>query len=105
MIPFFGASVYDDPAVYAKSSAISRLKQVAPTPMLILVGDRDGECPMPQSLEMWNGLKAMGVKTELVVYPDEGHGFQNPAHIRDRAKRTLGWFEDNMKPGTSQANK
>ena len=27
MIPFFGASVYDDPAVYAKSSAINFIKQ------------------------------------------------------------------------------
>ena len=44
MIPFFGASVYDDPAVYAKSSAIEYIKR-AKTPMLIAVGDRDGECP------------------------------------------------------------
>ena len=27
MIPYFGASVYDDPAVYAKSSAINYIKQ------------------------------------------------------------------------------
>jgi hypothetical protein len=46
MIPFFGASVYDDPAVYAKSSAINFIKN-AKTPMLIVVGDRDGECPAP----------------------------------------------------------
>jgi dipeptidyl aminopeptidase/acylaminoacyl peptidase len=44
MIPYFGASVYDDPAVYAKSSAISYIKQVK-TPTLVVVGDRDGECP------------------------------------------------------------
>ena len=28
MIPYFGASVYDDPAVYAKSSPINFIKQV-----------------------------------------------------------------------------
>ena len=44
MIPYFGASVYDDPAVYAKSSAINFIKQ-AQTPTLVVVGDRDGECP------------------------------------------------------------
>ncbi|MGC2162467.1 MAG: prolyl oligopeptidase family serine peptidase, partial [Silvibacterium sp.] len=37
MIPFFGASVYDDPAVYAKSSAINYIKN-AKTPTLIVVG-------------------------------------------------------------------
>ena len=51
MVPFFGATVYDDPAVYAKSSAIEYIKN-SKTPMLIIVGDRDGECPAPQSFEM-----------------------------------------------------
>jgi dipeptidyl aminopeptidase/acylaminoacyl peptidase len=96
MVPFFGATVYEDPAVYAKSSAINFIKNVQ-TPELILVGDRDGECPAPQSYEMWHALKALGKKTELVVYPNEGHGFANPQHITDRTARTVAWFEDNMK--------
>ncbi len=95
MIPFFGASVYDDPAVYAKSSAITYIKNVT-TPTLIIVGDRDGECPAPQSFEFWHALRDLGVKTQLVVYPDEGHGFRNPEHNRDRAERTAKWFADNM---------
>ena len=55
MVPFFGATVYDDPAVYAKSSAINFIKQ-AKTPTLVVVGDRDGECPAPQSFEFWHAL-------------------------------------------------
>jgi dipeptidyl aminopeptidase/acylaminoacyl peptidase len=43
MIPYFGASVYDDPGVYARSSPITFIKQVK-TPTLILVGDSDAEC-------------------------------------------------------------
>ena len=39
MIPVFGASVYDDPAVYAKSSPIQFIKNVK-TPTLIIVGER-----------------------------------------------------------------
>ncbi|MEG9434293.1 S9 family peptidase [Terriglobus sp. ADX1] len=96
MVPFFGASVYDAPEAYAKSSAINFIKNVE-TPELILVGDRDGECPAPQSYEMWHALKALGKKTELVVYPNEGHGFSNPLHSQDRTARTIAWFEDNMK--------
>jgi dipeptidyl aminopeptidase/acylaminoacyl peptidase len=92
MPPFFGASVYDDPAVYAKSSAINFIKQVK-TPMLIVVGDRDAECPAPQSFEMWHALRAQGVPTSLVVYPNEGHHFVDPAHQRDVLQRALGWFE------------
>ena len=96
MVPFFGASVYDAPDAYAKSSAINFIKNVT-TPELILVGDRDGECPAPQSYEMWHALKALGKKTELVVYPNEGHAFSNPMHVQDRTARTVAWFEDNMK--------
>jgi len=50
MVPFFGKAVYDDAAVYAKSSAIEYIKKVK-TPTLVVVGDRDGECPSPQSFE------------------------------------------------------
>lgn len=95
MIPFFGASVYDDPAVYAKMSAINYIKQVT-TPTLAVVGDRDGECPAPQSFEFWHAMRDLGKTTELVVYPDEGHGFVNPDHRRDVLERALGWFEEYM---------
>jgi dipeptidyl aminopeptidase/acylaminoacyl peptidase len=92
MIPFFGASVYDDPAVYAKSSPINFVKKVQ-TPTLILVGDRDGEVPAPQSFEWWHALKTLKVPVEFVVYPNEGHSIVQPAHFRDYNVRSLKWFE------------
>jgi dipeptidyl aminopeptidase/acylaminoacyl peptidase len=98
MTPYFGASVYDDPAVYAKSSAINYIKQ-ARTPTLVVVGDRDGECPAPQSYEFWHALKDLHVPTQLVVYPNEGHGFTDPAHRRDVMERAVEWFERYMPPG------
>jgi dipeptidyl aminopeptidase/acylaminoacyl peptidase len=97
MIPYFGASVYDDPAVYARSSAITFIKQ-AHTPTLAVVGDRDGECPAPQSFEFWHALRDQHVPAQLVVYPNEGHGFVDPAHSRDVMERAVGWFERYMPP-------
>jgi dipeptidyl aminopeptidase/acylaminoacyl peptidase len=97
MIPYFGASVYDDPAVYQKSSALSFIKS-ARTPALVVVGDRDGECPAPQSFEFWHALRDQHVPTQLVVYPDEGHGFANPAHRRDVTQRAIEWFARYMPP-------
>jgi len=93
MIPFFGASVYDDPAVYAKSDPMHFVKAVK-TPTLILVGDRDGEVPMEQSVEWWHALVAMHVPTKLVVYPNEGHLFIKPEDARDYTLRTLEWFDE-----------
>ena len=95
MVPFFGETVYEDAAVYAKSSAIDYIGKVK-TPTLVVVGDRDGECPAPQSFEFWHALRAEGVKTQLVVYPNEGHAFRDPAHRLDVLERALNWFETEM---------
>ncbi len=97
MIPFFGASVYDDPQVYAKSSAIDFIKNVS-TPTLLLVGDRDGECPAPQSFEFWHALRDRHIPTQLVVYPNEGHGITDLAHRRDVLGRTVDWFARYLPP-------
>jgi dipeptidyl aminopeptidase/acylaminoacyl peptidase len=101
MIPYFGASVYDDPAVYAKSSPINFIKNVT-TPTLVVVGERDGECPPPQSYEFWHALKTLGVKTEFVLYPGEGHSFHDPEHSRDLFTRIVKWFRDNMPAAAGQ---
>jgi dipeptidyl aminopeptidase/acylaminoacyl peptidase len=91
LIPFMGASVYDDPAVYLKSSPINFIKNVK-TPTLVVVGDSDGECPAPQSYEFWHALKTFGIPTQLMIYPREGHHFSDPAHSQDLIERAAGWF-------------
>jgi dipeptidyl aminopeptidase/acylaminoacyl peptidase len=96
MIPFFGASVYDDPAVYAKSSAINFIKN-ARTPTLVMVGDRDKECPAPQSFEFWHALKTLGVPTELMIYAGEGHAISKVEHRRDVLTRAAAWFDQYMR--------
>jgi len=92
MVPFFGASVYDDPAVYEKSSPIRFIKQVK-TPTLLIVGERDAECPAPQSFEFWHALKSLGVPTQLVIYAGEGHGLAERSHRNDLSERVIAWFE------------
>lgn len=92
MIPFFGASAYDDPAVYRKSSPIDFIKNVK-TPVFAYVGERDVETPAAQSLEFWHALDTLHVPTQLVIYEGEGHGVRQPAHRADIAKRTIAWFE------------
>ncbi len=97
MIPFFGASLYDDPAAYAKSSAINFIKRTR-TPALIVVGERDEECPAPQSFEYWHALKTLGVPTTLVVYANEGHHIAQPKNQEDIMRRSLDWFDKYLTP-------
>jgi dipeptidyl aminopeptidase/acylaminoacyl peptidase len=98
LLPYFGATVYDDPAVYARSSPIEFIKRVR-TPTLVLVGERDAECPAPQSREFWHALKTLKVPTQLVIYPGEGHGFSSPEHRRDLMRRTLRWLDSGAHVG------
>ncbi len=91
MIPYFGASAYDDPAIYRQLSPIESIK-MARTPTLVYVGERDVECPPAQSMEFWHGLKAMGVPSSLVIYDGEGHSIRKPEHQQDLRKRTIEWF-------------
>ncbi len=92
MIPFFGASVYDDPAVYAKSSPITFIKN-SHTPVLILQGERDEEVPAPQAFEFYHAMQTLGVPSQLVVYADEGHGPRQPKNQIDILERMVGWFD------------
>ena len=92
MLPYFGASAYEDPDVYARSSAINYIRNVR-TPTFTWVGERDVECPASQTQEFWHALKALGVPTSIMIYPGEGHGLRNPDHSKDALERTLAWFD------------
>ena len=96
MVPFFGATMYDDPAVYRAASPIEAIK-AARTPTFIYVGERDVECPPAQSFEFWHGLKAMGVPTTLLVVDGEGHAFRKPENQRDLRAREIAWFNKYLK--------
>jgi dipeptidyl aminopeptidase/acylaminoacyl peptidase len=98
MIPYFGASVYADPKVYERSSPLTFIKNVH-APTLLVGGDRDAEVPITQSYEYWNALRRMGVKTEFVVYPDEGHIFFKRGDQADVMERIVGWFNTYLSPG------
>ncbi len=95
MIPYFGATVYDDPWIYARSSPITFIKAVR-TPTLVLQGERDAEVPAPQAYEFWHALRAQGTETRLVIYPDEGHRL-GPANALDRMRRTVDWLSSHLR--------
>jgi dipeptidyl aminopeptidase/acylaminoacyl peptidase len=92
MVPFFGGTAYDNPAVYDRLSPIRAIK-AARTPTFVYVGELDVECPPAQSIEFWHGMKAVGAPVSLVIYPGEGHHVQQPTNQQDIEARTLAWFD------------
>ena len=96
MIPYFGGSVYEDPAVYARSSPMTFIRQ-ARTPIFSYVGAADIECPAPQTQEFGHAMRALGIPSATVIYPGEGHAIHDPGHLADLNQRTLDWFEHYLK--------
>jgi dienelactone hydrolase len=97
MLPYFGASVYDEPRIYARSAPINFIRNVR-TPTLEIVGENDIECPPPQTEEFWHALRDLRVPTSMVIYPQEGHGLRDPAHLEDAQRRVLAWFGRYLQP-------
>jgi dipeptidyl aminopeptidase/acylaminoacyl peptidase len=96
MIPYFGASVYDDPEIYDRLSPIRSIK-AAHTPIFLYVGERDVECPMDQTREFWHGLQEYKVPNSLVIYADEGHHLVKPENVADLNHRLVDWFDRYLK--------
>jgi dipeptidyl aminopeptidase/acylaminoacyl peptidase len=85
-------SVNDEPERPWQQSPIRYVKNVK-TPTLLVQGGADVRVPPTQSWEFYNALVALGVDTELVVYPRQGHSFHERAHMLDLLERLTGWFE------------
>ena len=97
LIPFLGASAYDDPDVYQKLSPIAAIKATT-TPTFVYVGERDLECPPAQSFEFWRGLRALGVPTSLMIYAGQGHAIRDPDALQDLRRREVEWFDRYLRP-------
>ncbi len=88
---YFGAPPWDAPGEYEKRSAMTFIKQ-AKTPTLILHGQADTRVPIGQAQEMYMGLKKNNVPVQLVFFPREPHGLQEPRHQLDKMKREYEWM-------------
>jgi dipeptidyl aminopeptidase/acylaminoacyl peptidase len=84
-------AVNDEPDRPWEQSPIRYVKN-AQTPTLLVQGGADVRVPPTQSWEFYNALNALGVPTDLVVYPRQGHSFHERAHMLDLLQRLTGWF-------------
>jgi dipeptidyl aminopeptidase/acylaminoacyl peptidase len=62
------------------------------TPTLIIHGEEDLCTPLPQATEFYNALVEAGCEVELVVYPREGHGWNEREHQIDSWNRIRDWL-------------
>jgi dipeptidyl aminopeptidase/acylaminoacyl peptidase len=106
---YLKATPWDDPAIYAKTSPITYIKQ-AKTPTLIQHGAADERVPLPNAFELYQGLVDNNVPAKLIVYQGFGgigHGPSKPKSHRATMEHNLEWFDQYLfqaaaKPTTEQ---
>jgi len=88
---YLHATPWDDPAIYAKTSPITSIKN-AKTPTLIQLGSNDKRVPVPDSFELFRGLQDEHVPSRLILYTGFGHGITKPKSNRAVLQANLDWF-------------
>lgn len=82
----------DDVARLREHSPVHRAGHIA-VPLLVFHGADDPVVPLAQSETLAAAIDDAGGQVELVVYEGEGHGFRDPAHVRDEYERTERFLE------------
>jgi dipeptidyl aminopeptidase/acylaminoacyl peptidase len=69
------------------------------TPTLVIHGLLDYRVPDSQGLAYYNTLKAKGVPSRLVFFPDENHWILKPQNSRLWYREFFAWLRRHVKPG------
>nr|BBH95350.1 peptidase [Thermogemmatispora argillosa] len=88
---FLQADPLTQAEIYRARSPLTYAARVT-TPTLILHGAEDDCVPVSQAYAFYRALRECNVPAELVIYPREGHGLRELAHLRDREERILSWL-------------
>ncbi len=91
-LSYFESSPYHDPEPYWERSAIRYIRN-ASTPTLILHGESDDRVHPGQGREMYVALRTLGVETQFVTYPREGHRISERKHQLDLLGRIVSWYD------------
>lgn len=79
-----------------RSSPLYKANEIV-TPTLIHVGENDPRTPVEHSIALHRSLHHyVGTPTELVIYPDEGHGLTKMSHRRAKLEWDMKWFEHHV---------
>lgn len=94
---YFGTP-WEHPDVFVRNSPATYIGN-AHTPTLIVDGKDDRNNPVGQSIGLYRALKHLGVETQLVLYPGEGHSPRKHSYNVDMFTRFLDWYDRYLRGG------
>lgn len=90
-VDYLSGSPFRSRDLYAKTAPISNIAN-ARTPMLIQHGSDDRRVPFSNAMELYRGLKEIGVPVELFCFPGMGHPITRPRENHAVMHQNLAWF-------------
>lgn len=67
------------------------------TPTLFMASESDFNVPVAGAEQMYQAFKAVGIPTELIIYPKQYHGITVPSYQVDRFNRHIAWYNKYLK--------
>ena len=90
-VDYLSGSPFRERTLYEQTAPISNIAN-ARTPMLIQHGSEDRRVPLSNAMELYRGLKEMGVPVELFIFPGMGHPITKPRENHAVMFQNLAWF-------------
>lgn len=78
-------------AVYDARSPLFHVDKLR-SPVIFFQGAEDLVVPVGQAQVMYDVLKKKNIETELIIYPEEQHGFRKSENIKDSLIRELAFY-------------
>jgi dipeptidyl aminopeptidase/acylaminoacyl peptidase len=94
-VRFIAGEPFDPDSQYAERSPLRHVDRIR-TPMLLTAGLDDLATPPSQAQVLYTALRERGVDTQLVLYPEEGHGVRQPLSLVDQCARMIAWFDRHL---------
>lgn len=89
---YLGGTPWENPQNYRDEAAIFQVHRIR-TPIHLVTGDSDVRVPTAQSFIFERALRLLGVPSQLLVFPDEGHDIDsNPWHEKIKVREELKWL-------------
>ena len=63
------------------------------TPVLFIHGENDNDVPIAEAEQFYVALRDVGVETQMLRYPREGHGLRETKHLIDAMQRSITWYD------------
>lgn len=98
-----GGTPTEKPEVYRRADVLLSVDKIR-TPLLVMHGENDPQVPPAESAEFVKALRAQHKTVFYFTYPNELHGFAQPAHRLDAWTKELAFFDHYLNPKFGTTN-